>query len=691
MSEDLDWLLDVTLPLIIDDKGWRKKRDQVMALPKWFREPSDHVKQVFAWLRREPGVIEPQSIDWQEVKAHIEKDFIAFLWHFCFFKTRDPPVRLELATPSASQLILAWRFQVLWHKNMPVRLDLLKERQGGFSWLITQMVGWLTFFVPRQGALQIAQDKETTKRVFRYLKDLHEKLPTQIRPADEYSSRTELVLREAKEERLKGNEGLDSTITVATAGNEFAGTGQPIQILHISEVGKWHEVCDPNILATSLINAVQFLPGTFVFRESTAHGEGTYWHVEWQASLKMGKKGWNGYTPVFLPWYLDDRNALKAPPDMQLSQVDSDENGNETAERARYNLSNEQLEWRRRNIEKQADGLRKKLHSFQQEHPGNAIEAWLAAFGKWLDPDFIATLRKRREHEEETGLLRSVYVGDLMHVRSKGMDLGFLKEGQQENEWLRRRQGGPFTIFRLPDWRFDYVIGVDIAFNVGGDYSCAKVYQRVGGPRDGGALLRLAAEWYGHADDDQVAHILWRLGYFYSVGNKRDRLPAMLAWERTGAGMAIAKWLRKGEKGEGTDSYPPSRMYRRHNPNAPKFTIDKAFGINTNEANKIVMLKEWVRLTRDGDIQLTQPDIDEATTLVVDDRNRVNTQGRDRFMASMMAVYASQYTPVLYGREEKKTDEPKPHTVAWALQMEQVRQTDSRRDMEERIFGFTED
>jgi len=691
---DLQWLFDTSRPIIIEDSSWRDKREQVLALPHWFYEPDDEVKAAFAWMRKEGP--KPEKIAWEKVRAHIKKDFIAFFWHLCFYKERDPPRRLLLATPTVSQLILAWRFMRLVHEKKPVRLDLLKERQGGFSWELTQIVGWITCFHERQAALQVAQDKETTRKVFRYLRDLHEWLPSELRPAAEYSTRTELVLREKRAERERGNLGLDSSVDVQTAGNDFVGTGQPVQVLHVSEIGKWHEVCDPEVVYTSVVNAIQMLPGTYIFRESTAHGANTYWHAEWKAALLMGKPGWNGHTPLFLPWYLDERNAIKAPPDMQLSGDPESEFGNELEEKRRYGLTNDQLEWRRRTIQKQATATSevsrgRKVDLFRQEHPANQIEAWLHAFGKWIEAALMDVLRKRIDAEMENGTLRPIFVGDIFPRRELGTDLLYLKEGEDSNEWLRRRRAGDFVLYRLPDWHHDYMVVADVSEGTGGDASCVKVYQRIGSGRDGDRKGRICAEFHGQLGEDELADLMWRLGWFFSVGKGKDRMAAMLVWERTGPGRALGKWLKRGATGDRSDAYPNSRMYRRHVVDDPRFKTEHSLGISTNSSTKPVMLSAWKTLAREGDIQLTPDDLDEVATLVVDDRGHVDTQGRDRFMSSCMYVYAAMFSPVYWGKEEKKEVPLVRDTVAWALAIEENAKKDTRQDMLEQRINALED
>ena len=247
----LDWLLDHREHIIIG-ADWRIKQKQVLELPRWYYPPEPNVRAYFDARRGLGEMPEMTQDDWHDVREHIKRDPVAFLWHFCFLKDRDTR-RKHLCTPTAAQLIIVWRIAVLIHHQLPVRLDLLKERQGGLSWLFEQVIYWMIYSREHVGALSLAHEKGAAQRMFSYLRETHWWMPRELRPSVLRDSRGELYLAETDEDvRDGGDEGQDSFAIVQTAGNEFAGTGTPVQILHLSEVGKWHKVvADPGILYVS--------------------------------------------------------------------------------------------------------------------------------------------------------------------------------------------------------------------------------------------------------------------------------------------------------------------------------------------------------------------------------------------------------------------------------------------------------
>jgi hypothetical protein len=679
----LDWLLDVGRPLLIEDASWKRKQEQLRALPKWFYEPEPHVRDFLLALRGEgptPGIIDDEL--WEDVRRHIEGDpddpinrpgdFIAFLWFFTFYKNRDGRRRKELATPTSPQLAWAWRFMVLVDAGVPVRIDLLKTRQGGFSWVIAQAVLWILCTRKNIGALCVAHEKVASQRIFTYLKDGHEWLPDEVRPQKEHSSKNELFLRNPIEaERQEGDVGQDSIALVQTAGTDFVGTAVALQAAWVSEIGKWHVVCDEEQTYTSMVNTIQDEPGTFVLRESTAFGADTFWHRECKSSLQMGQPGWNGFTLCFFPWYFDERNRAKAPPELEheLGDRDDAEFGNERALREHFGLDLDQVWWRRLTIRKQAE-TRSKIELFNQEHPSTFAMAWLYAFGRWIEPSLITIIETRLHDEEQRGLLRPLFVGDLVPLRERGIEAMLLRATEQENAFFRRRRYGPLTIYRLPDWRFDYVVGGDVSEGDGEDHSCLKGYQRLGADRDDGRNMRLAFEWYGLIEPDGLADLMWRLGHLYSTGRGGNRFPALLAWERTGSGHGIGKWLRLGARGrDSSDAYPASRMYRRHDPASKHFSQDSFYGIQTSSSTKPVIMSEFARAVRDGHLQLTREDVVELQSITRNERGLLVTNGRDRIMAAAMANYATLFSVPAHGVDDPKRDEPPEHSVQWAVRI----------------------
>ena len=179
---------------------------------------------------------------------------------------------------------------------------------------------------------------------------------------------------------------------------------------------------------------------------------------------------------------------------------------------------------------------------------------------------------------------------------------------------------------------------------------------------------------------------MWRLGWFYCTGTSSDKQPAMLAWERTGPGRSIARYLRHGLANDQM-AYPLNRMYRRHDPSAARMAPDASFGVQTSPQTKPAMMGEWRRALREGEVQLLPEDLMEVETLMMEDNGRVNTNGRDRVMASVMACFAAQFVPIIFAQHDAPGKvQAREGSAAWARQAAQEERDRMGDDMAEEIL-----
>lgn len=653
------WLTDRDQPLIMSTPDWRERQAELMALPKWSIEPNYEVRQALERIEAaETHKVKLTQKQVDALKKHLEVDPILWCHYFTWYQRRDPPrvwVRGQL-TPG--QILVAWNFALDWDAGRPGRDCLLKARRQGFSLVTTAIIGWIVFFHPNIGALQASFDKDTSKVLHRYLKGMYERLHDGLRPAKEYSSKQEITLREPNEKkRAEGEFGLESYAQSGTVGADYLGSGSDVQIAHCDEAGKWHTVCDADVQYDSLTNTIPESAQSWITVTSTAHGAKTWFHQFWLESAAAGKKGWNGFRAIFVPWFFDPRNSLPAPRDadgelmVEWSGDAEGEWGNELQLIERYGLDENQLWWRRTFIQKQKarnGDPSTKVAIFKQEYPSTPEEAWLYASGLFIKPSVIADLMTRAE---KVGPPK--WQGRMWAMRERGASLSF-------QQWAHQEGGGPLRIWRWPERGKAYMVGTDVSYGEAVDASCIRVYEWQP------TKAWVAAEWFGLIAPDDVAHFKWRLGHFYNT--------AFLNWERTGPGTNIAGHLAKAPRTAPGTIYPHGQLYRRIDPAAVKAKFTSAFGVETggNQGRiKQALLADWVEYAVKDQIQLLPEDVLEASELQVDDRGKVRTHGFDRFMATVIVVASyRQYNPpqaVIDALGPKQ--QLQPGTVAWADKM----------------------
>jgi hypothetical protein len=269
--------------------------------------------------------------------------------------------------PNYGQLKLAKSIDLQRLRNIPVRIVLLKPRQVGWStWSIADAFCDV-YNKPNCNAIAVSADEDATDSVFRMAKLMHDQISPQ-RPTD-YSNRKEIIYSHPHGSRF----------IAQTAGKKVLGRGSTFKRVHCSEVAFWRDA------ATQLGGLYQVVPkdsDTCIILESTANGiGGAFYDTFWSAVERMrrDRNDLDGFVPVFFPWFEFPEYAIKCPE----SAVFTSE---ERETQAKYNLTPEQLYWRKLKIRE----LNGDEDMFRQEYPSTAKEAFLTSGRpvfplKWID------------------------------------------------------------------------------------------------------------------------------------------------------------------------------------------------------------------------------------------------------------------------------------------------------------------
>ncbi len=337
--------------------------------------------------------------------------------------------RLKIITKDAAQGYIPFKFnqaQQKIHKAVEkqlkekgrVRVIILKARQQGISTYTAGRVFWKTLYTPYTRSVVLAHDSATSDALFTMSKQFIERMPGDTAP--------ELVKSNAKEIKFAHN---DSGFRLYTAGSPEAGRGTTPTILHCSEVAFWQN--QEKILA-GLFQGVSSADGTEIILESTANGATGSFYEMW----KKAEQGLNDYVPVFLPWYMTLEYTMEVSGDFVRTKE-------EDALVELYNLTNDQLYWRRMKIGE--SGTTK----FAQEYPATSEEAFQVSGANVFDIEKIEKLKI-----ESATSIRS--------FNPKMMSWDDQREGHLE-------------IWEAPSFKEKYIIGADVALGVGQDYSAAVV------------------------------------------------------------------------------------------------------------------------------------------------------------------------------------------------------------------------
>lgn len=255
-------------------------------------------------------------------------------------------------------------------KTGKVRSVILKGRQQGCSTLIEGRFYWrITHSIGAQ-AFILTHALDATNNLYRMVQRYHENCPALVRPEAATSNSKELIFGK-----------LDSGYKIGTAENKSVGRSATIQLLHGSEVAFWANASEH---AKGIMQAVPNDRGTEVFLESTANGVGGYFHEQWQ----LAETGQSDFIAIFVPWFWQPEYVREV--DIDFIATDEEEELRE-----QYELTTEQLAWRRYKIVELSSSGGDGVKSFKQEYPCNPVEAFqISGEDTFITSDAVMRARK---------------------------------------------------------------------------------------------------------------------------------------------------------------------------------------------------------------------------------------------------------------------------------------------------------
>ncbi len=351
----------------------------------------------------------------------------------------------------------------------PVRLIILKARQLGFSTLTEGLIFHACATRRNVNALIVAHREDATANLFRMSKLFYDELPAPVKPMLRASNAQELVFENPSKLRSEreARPGLRSRIRCATAGGRGIGRSDTLQCVHLSEYAFWPDGADGKASTLAgILQAVPSLPGTMVVIESTANGFEDF-KERWDAAVA----GENDFEPVFFAWFENPDYSMPVVPGTEWTPEERDL-------KAAYQLTDEQLQWRRWCIANNCGGS---LDMFRQEYPASPGEAFLHSGTGVFDNEQIVLRLERLP--------------------------GPAGRGEFTNGEWTESETGAITLYEMPEEGVPYVLGGDTA-GEGSDYFTAIVINNVSG--------RIAAKLRQKYSEPEYVRQICALGRFYN-------------------------------------------------------------------------------------------------------------------------------------------------------------------------------
>ncbi len=300
----------------------------------------------------------------------LKRDFKLFAQNFLKLKAKSG--KIESFQLNEAQQYVHDRIEEQKAKTGKVRALILKGRQQGMSTYISGRYYHRSIFNRGVGVYILTHEQSATDNLFNMVKRYNDN--NKLAPSSKNDSAKELVFGV-----------LDSGYGVGTAGAKSVGRSKTITLFHGSEVAFW-----PNAAThfAGVVQAIPDLPNTEIILESTANGVVGEFHSRWQNAVR----GIGDYIAIFVPWYWSKEYARPVPSDWSMDEE-------EKAYKALYNLTDEQMVWRRAKIFELNDPI-----LFKQEYPATADEAFqMSGEDSFIKPALV--VKARRAMVEPVGSL----------------------------------------------------------------------------------------------------------------------------------------------------------------------------------------------------------------------------------------------------------------------------------------------
>ena len=302
-----------------------------------------------------------------------------FLEEFCYIKTSTTAGRSSSIIPFHLNNVQEKYYNLLVEKYFKpygtrmrfqgIRETMMKSRQFGGSTLIQGIFFHDTITFDGTETYIYCQDKEFGSMMLNKPRMFHSRMPEEFKPqlgADNYGT--------------LGFPNRDSWIKIGTPGvgettARKQGRSLNMRNLHCSEVSDW---ANPQTTFQGLMEAVPADGNAFY--EFSPRRMGDFSHVHYQNGLpKVLNRVWNSR---FFPWFIFDN--YQRPLTIERGKFKESLSEKERGLIVRYNLTFEQINWRRHKIaEKGFDEF-----VFLQEYPEDDVSC-LRSHGQVIFPDEI--------------------------------------------------------------------------------------------------------------------------------------------------------------------------------------------------------------------------------------------------------------------------------------------------------------
>lgn len=476
-----------------------------------------------------------------------------------YIKIRDKKNNIVSLVLNEPQLKYYNVIKEMYRKRKPIRIIILKARQMGFSTETEAIIFKNVVTHHNYNAGIVAHKEDSTTNLFNMSKRMLEYLPEDIKPEQKKSNAKELVFNNDQ------GTGLDSRIKCMTAGGKGIGRSDTFTALHLSELAFWEG--DKKATMTGLLQAVPNTLDSMIIIESTANGY-EYFKEMWDRAVA----GKSDFYPLFIGW-----NELK---EYCMPYTGFDLTQEERELKEQYNLTLEQLTWRRWCIQNNCSG---DINQFKQEYPICPEEAFLSTGNCYFNKENIINRINTAPEPLVRGKFTCYYDG--IRIR---------------NQKFLEQEEGNIKIYEYPEKRVPYVLGGDTA-GEGSDYFTAHVINNITGKQ-----VAVLKQQY---NEIEYVKQVYCLGMFYNC--------ALVGLENNFSTYPTQKLMEL--------NYPNQYVRKKEDQYNNKY--EKSYGFKTTSITRpyiLGLLQEIIH--NNTDVIQDKETLREMLTFIVNDKGRAEAE-----------------------------------------------------------------
>jgi hypothetical protein len=502
----------------------------------------------------------------QKERDLFDKDPIALLKaEYLTIKTKDGDLTPLVLNSSQRRVVDAIQRQR--ELGIPVRVVVLKSRQMGTSTLCEAIIYAFCSLRGVSQGLVLADDEEGASDIFKMNETFYDCMKRDNPHLTPQKTRSD--------ERRMEFHHTKSGIRIETANNKRAGRKYTYRYAHLTEVAFYPRFKE---LMAGLLPSIPDKPETILILETTANGLGDF-HQFWQEKKRLFEQGQTEWIPIFLPWSEHEEYVRPFLSEKVKEQFVATMTSDEKAVMKMFNLTLEQMSWRRHQIQDVYNGDQDK---FEVEYPLTDREAFKST-SRRIFPDRLVDPQRAHVTKEK-------FRGEMEIVGRRPSPMadpqGFLKIYKEVQ----------------PEWQ--YIIGADSCESaLSHDEACAQVLAV--------QTKDQVAHLHGHIAPDDLARKLFALGSYYNF--------ALLVPERNGPGAVTVQKLAEM-------NYPNlCRTPKSVITDGGQWVDTEEFGFHTNVKTKPQLIDKLGSMLRD--LMLVVHDektINQLSTYVV---KSVNEEG----------------------------------------------------------------